>query len=92
MEIKHFDDSKRGHFKAVDNDRQIGLMDYVWAGEDKFIIEHTEADPAYKGEGVGMKLLNKAVQYARDKGVKIIPLCPFAKKMFDRNEDIRDVL
>ncbi len=90
MEIQHFDDGKKGHWKAVENGVEAGLMTYVWAGDDKFIIEHTIGKPEFKG--VGMKLLDKAVAYARENNKKIIPLCPFAKKMFDRKEDIRDVL
>ena len=90
MEIEHFDDGRKGHFKAVENGVQAGFMSYVWAGEEKFIIEHTIGNPDFKG--VGMKLLDKAVAYARDNGKKIIPLCPFAKKMFDRTEAIHDVL
>jgi len=90
MEIQHFDDGKKGHFKAVEGDTEAGLMTYVWAGEDKFIIDHTEGQPEFKG--VGMKMLEKAVEFAREKNLKIIPLCPFAKKMFDRKEEIRDVL
>jgi predicted GNAT family acetyltransferase len=90
MEIEHFDDGKKGHFKAVEGEIQAGIMTYVWSGEDKFIIEHTIGNPDFKG--VGMKLLNKAVDFAREKHLKIIPHCPFAKKMFDRMESIRDVL
>ncbi|MEL1243132.1 GNAT family N-acetyltransferase [Flavobacterium sp. DGU11] len=90
MEITHFDDGKKGHFKATEGDIQAGLMTYVWAGDDKFIIEHTVGNPDFKG--IGMKLLDKAVAFAREKNLKIIPLCPFAKKMFDRKEEIRDVL
>lgn len=90
MEIERFDDGKKGHFKAVENGVEAGLMTYVWAGEGKIIIDHTEGNPEFKG--VGIKMLNKAVEYARENDVKIIPLCPFAKKMFDRTENIRDVL
>lgn len=90
MEIQHFDDGKKGHFKAVEGDVEAGMMTYVWAGEDKFIIEHTIGNPEFKG--VGRKLLDKAVEYARDKNLKIIPLCPFAKKMFDKTPEIHDVL
>ena len=90
MEIQHKDDGKKGHFKAVEGETEAGLMTYVWAGEDKFIIDHTTGNPEFKG--VGMKLLDKAVAYAREHNKKILPLCPFAKKMFDRKEDIRDVL
>ncbi len=90
MEIQQFDDGKKGHFKAMENGVQAGLMTYVWAGEDKFIIEHTEGNPEFKG--VGLKLLNRAVEYARQNNKHIIPLCPFAKKMFDRMDEIKDVL
>ncbi|WP_294818279.1 GNAT family N-acetyltransferase [uncultured Flavobacterium sp.] len=90
MEIQHTDDGKKGQFMAVEGDAEAGLMTYVWAGEDKFIIEHTVGNPEFKG--VGMKLLEKAVAFAREKNIKIIPLCPFAKKMFEKKEEIRDVL
>lgn len=89
MEIKHYDDGKKGHFKAVEGDVQAGIMTYVWAG-DKFIIEHTVGNPDFKG--IGKKLLDEAIAFARNNNSKIIPLCPFAKKMFDKHEDIRDVL
>ncbi|MEE1897201.1 GNAT family N-acetyltransferase [Flavobacterium rakeshii] len=89
MEIKHFDDGKKGHFKAVEGDVQAGIMTYVWAG-DKFIIEHTIGNPDFKG--IGKKLLDEAVTFARNNNSKIIPLCPFAKRMFDKHEEIRDVL
>ena len=90
MEIQRFDDGKKGYFKAVEGDTEAGKMTFVWAGEKKMIIDHTEGNPDFKG--VGIKMLNTAVAYARENGIKIIPLCPFAKKMFDRTEEIRDVL
>lgn len=33
----------------------------------------------------------KSVAFAREQGVKILPLCPFAKAVFDKNEEIADV-
>jgi predicted GNAT family acetyltransferase len=41
---------------------------------------------------LGKKLVEKAVETAREKNWKIIPLCPFAKKTFDRNPQFNDVL
>ncbi|KGO91665.1 GNAT family N-acetyltransferase [Flavobacterium subsaxonicum] len=90
MEIQHFDDKKKGHFRAIEGETEAGIMTYVWAGDDKFIIEHTVGNPEFKG--VGLKMLDSAVAFARANGKKIIPLCPFAKKMFDRKPEIHDVL
>ncbi len=90
MEINHKDDGKKGRWKAIDNDVEAGVMTYVWAGDEKFIIEHTIGNPDYKG--IGIKLLDEAVAYARANNKKIIPLCLFAKKMFDRKPELSDVL
>lgn len=92
MEIKHQENGNKGIFIAVLDEEKAGEMTYAWAGDDKFIIDHTEADPAFSGRGVGKSLVMAAVDYARKKEVKIIPLCPFAKKVFEKTPEIQDLL
>ena len=92
MEIKQINDIKRGHFEALEDGKEAGKMTYTWAGDSKFIIDHTEVSDEFGGKGVGKKLLMATVDYARNNNLKIIPLCPFAKSVFDKDEDIRDVL
>ena len=92
MEIQQINDSKRGYFEAIEDGKEAGKMTYTWAGDSKFIIDHTEVSPDFNGKGVGKKLLMAAVEYARTNDLKIIPLCPFAKSVFDKTPDIRDVL
>jgi len=67
-------------------------MTYSIASEELIIIDHTEVAPSLKGQGIGKKLLVKIVEKAREEGLKIMPLCPFAKAMFDRDAGLRDVL
>lgn len=92
MEIIQENDERRGFFKAVADGKEAGLMTYTRAGSTKFIIDHTEVNPQFKGKGVGLELVMKAVDYARAKQLKIMPLCPFAKSVFDKKPEIRDVL
>lgn len=92
MNIERKDDGKKGAFAAMEKDVQAGLMTYTWAGNDKFIIDHTEVNTDFSGQGVGKKMVMAAVEFAREKDLKIIPLCPFAKSVFEKVEDIRDVL
>ncbi len=92
MEIKQIDDIKNGAFQLLDNDTKAGEMTYVWAGENKIIIDHTEVNEAYAGQGIGKKVLAEIVDWARKEAIKIIPLCPFAKAQFEKNTEIRDVL
>ncbi|OXB08054.1 GNAT family N-acetyltransferase [Flavobacterium plurextorum] len=92
MEIQQINDTRRGYFEAVEDGKEAGKMTYTWAGDSKFIIDHTEVNPDFNGKGVGKKLVMAAVEYARTNNLKIIPLCPFAKSVFDKVEEIRDVL
>ncbi|UWY26677.1 GNAT family N-acetyltransferase [Flavobacterium sp. TR2] len=92
MEIQQINDTKRGYFEAVEDGKEAGKMTYTWAGDSKFIIDHTEVSPDFNGKGVGKKLVMAAVDYARNNNLKIIPLCPFAKSVFDKVPEIHDVL
>jgi predicted GNAT family acetyltransferase len=92
MEIEQFNGEKKGHFTATEAGEEAGRMTYSWAGPDKFIIDHTEVNPAFSGRGVGKLLVMEAVSYAREHQVKILPLCPFAKSVFDKDPEIADVL
>jgi len=92
IEVKQKNDEKHGSFEASIDGQKAGLMTYTWAGEDRFIIDHTEVEEAYNGQGIGKQMLIKAVEFARENSKKIIPLCPFAKATFQKNEDLRDVL
>ncbi len=92
MEILQKDTGKRGMFYIELDGKLVAEMVYTWAGADRIIIEHTEADDVLKGKNAGMKLVAKAVEFAREKAIKITPFCPFAKKVFDRTPEFRDVL
>ncbi|MBO3116841.1 N-acetyltransferase [Winogradskyella sp. DF17] len=67
-------------------------MTYSFAGDDKFIIDHTEVDDSLKGQGVGYKLVEASVDYARTNDLKIMPLCPFANAVFKKKPEYQDVL
>lgn len=90
MEIVHDENNKE--FIQKDGDKIAGKITYTWAGDHRFIIDHTEVNSEYGGQGVGKKLVLAAVAYARENTLKIIPLCPFAKSTFEKIEEIKDVL
>jgi uncharacterized protein len=65
---------------------------YSWHGKDRIIVEHTEVDNVLKGKGAGKELVVKSVEFAREKSIKIIPVCSFAKRIFDKTIEFQDVL
>ena len=91
-EVQLTTNNKNGYFHIDDDGKQEAKMTFVFAGDDKIIIDHTEVKPRNEGKGFGKKMLTKAVEYAREKRIKIIPLCSFAKSVFDKVPEFRDVL
>jgi uncharacterized protein len=92
MDILQKDDGKKGMFYIEQDGKLVAEMTYVWAGAERFIIDHTEVDDVLKGKNAGKQLVAQAVAFAREKGVRIMPLCPFAKSVFDKVTAYQDVL
>jgi predicted GNAT family acetyltransferase len=90
IEITHKKEQKQ--FEAWEDGKMLGHMTYTWIGDDRFIIDHTVVESFAEGKGVGKSLVMAGVDYARKNNMKILPLCPFAKLIFDKNPDIHDVL
>jgi predicted GNAT family acetyltransferase len=67
-------------------------MYYLFSGPGKMIIEHTEVNEAYEGKGLGKQLVEAGVKYARENHLKILPWCPYARKIFDTIVEYNDVL
>lgn len=92
MEIQREDNGKKGKFYVMLNGKQEAAMTYVYAGSN-MIIDHTEVNDVFKGQGVGYKLVEAAVAFARKSNIKIKPLCPFAHAVFKKKvQEYADVL
>ena len=91
-EVKLKINDKNGMFYIDVDGKHEAMMTFVFAGEDKIIIDHTEVNPGNEGKSFGKKMVIKAIEFAREKNIKIIPLCPFAKSVFDKTPKFRDVL
>ncbi len=92
MEIKHKHTETKGSFYVELEGKVVGEMTYSIASPELIIIDHTEVGEELKGKGAGAQMLNALVAYCRENNIKVIPLCPFAKSMFDKKEELRDVL
>lgn len=92
IEIKREDQGHKGRFALYENGQYAGEMTYSSAGKDLLIIDHTAVKEGHNGKGFGRKLLMKVVEYARENDRKIIPLCPYAKSVFDKTPEIKDIL
>ena len=65
----------------------LAEMTFVYAGTDIIIIDHTSVSDELRGQNIGKQLLERLVEFAREKNKKVMPLCPFAKKEMMRNKE-----
>ncbi|MGB3946551.1 MAG: GNAT family N-acetyltransferase [Bacteroidia bacterium] len=92
MEIKQKDNGKTGMFYIEIDNQVVAKMDYSWSATDRILITHTEVNDVLKGKGAGKQLVAKSVDFAREKHIKIVPLCSFARRVFDTVKEFNDVL
>lgn len=92
MLIQHKEGKNRGMFFIEDDGEILAEIVYASGGDNTIIIEHTEVDDRLRGQNIGFELVHKTVEHARMYGLKISPVCPFAKAVFDKRADFKDVL
>jgi predicted GNAT family acetyltransferase len=92
LEIRHEEGADAGAFYVDGEAGRLAELSYTRSGPHTVVLQHTEVSSALQGRGVARKLVDRAVAWARMTGTKLVPSCPYAKSVFDRNPDLRDVL
>ncbi len=91
MKIQHDETETKGSFYILIDNEKAAELTYSQAGSNKIILDHTEVSDKHRGEGLGKKLVVHSVEFARKRNLKILPLCPYARAVFSRNKELRDV-
>ena len=58
----------------------------------QIILPHTVVPPAFKGKGVASALARHAFGYARERGLTVIPTCPFMSAWVKKHPEAQDVV
>lgn len=92
MEIQHQHHLSNGEFFVTDEQHhKLAVMTYIMTNDTTMLIEHTIVDESLSGQGIGRKLVDAGVQFARAKGFKIIPQCSYANSVFHKVPEYEDV-
>lgn len=91
MEIQREEHGRKGAFFIDEDGEWIAEMTYFKSGENTITIDHTEVDEKLKGQGIGRRLVEAAVNYARENGMKIKPACPYTRKVIESTPEFQDI-
>lgn len=90
--VEYEDYGSKGRYFVRAPGGAVAEMTFSKVGDTRIIIDHTEVPQAFRGQGIGVTLVTRAVEDARAGGKSIIPLCPFAREQFRRHREWADVL
>ena len=90
--ITREDNETRGRYVA----RLAGIdaeaeLTYSRTSPKLIIADHTGVPDAFRGQGVGLKLVEKLVADARSGDYKVFALCPFVKAQWQKHPEWNDV-
>ena len=78
------DNAANGRFEILVAGDVAGFVDYRRAGEALSLV-HTVVDPRFQGHGVGSALARGVLDQARDRGLAVLPFCPFIRSYLKRH-------
>lgn len=59
---------------------------------NQIFLVHTEVDPSLRGQGVGGKLVKEALDIVRQRGLELVPLCPYVVSFLKRHPEYHDLM
>ena len=85
------DNAERKRFEIDLGDGSFAFADYnLLAG--KIMFTHTEVPEAHGGKGLGTALIRAGLAAARERGLKVIPICAFFAAYMQKHEAEQDLL
>lgn len=85
------DNPSRNRFEIDLGDGTYAIADYnLLSG--KIMFTHTEVPKDHEGEGLGSALIRAGLSAARERGLKVIPICPFFAAYMQKHSEEHDLL
>ena len=68
----------------IDGERH-GFLEFTRPEVGLMRIEYVEVSPALRGTGLGRQLVEKAVGFAKDAQLRVVPICSYARAVITRD-------
>jgi predicted GNAT family acetyltransferase len=66
-------------------------LDYIQDGKN-FVITHVGVHPELRGQGVAARMVEVSLEYAREKSLRVIPMCSYAAAFMRRHPEYAELM
>lgn len=91
LTIETLDDGHQGGFVIANpsggEPRWWAELTFLRRDDGAVVITHTGVRSELRGQGVARKLVDHAIADARARGYRIVPVCSYARRVFDELGD-----
>ncbi len=91
MSLTITDTADRQRYEALEGDELAGFLEYVLK-RGRLALVHTETVAGHEGRGVAAQLVRFALDDARRRELRVIPICPYVKAYLERHPDQADIV
>ena len=91
LQITIRDNPEKHRFEADLGDRSFAVAEYTLPA-GKIMFTHTEVPQEHEGKGVGSALIRFALDAVRERGLKVIAICPFFAAYMQKHPEVQDLL
>ena len=85
------DNPERHRFEIDLGGGEFAIAEYTLPA-GKIMFTHTEVPQAHEGKGLGTMLIEAGLAAARERGLKVIPICPFFAAYIKKHVEVQDLL
>ncbi|SCL24595.1 hypothetical protein GA0070624_2951 [Micromonospora rhizosphaerae] len=78
-------------FEILVDDALAAFTAYIPRGE-VLVFTHTEVEQRFRDMGVGSALIRGTLDQIRERGVRVVPQCPFMAAFIDRHPEYADLV
>jgi uncharacterized protein len=91
MTLTIADSPAAGRYEATLDGELAGVLEYVFK-HGRLALVHTGTMPGHEGRGVASGLVRFALDDARSRELRVIPICPYVKAYLERHPEDRDLV
>ncbi|GAA1464612.1 N-acetyltransferase [Nocardiopsis exhalans] len=92
MELSVVDVPERSRYEVSADGTVVGFSAYHLIAEGVLALPHVEVESSFEGRGVASELMRQSLDQIRERGLKVVPICPFAQAFLERNPDYADLV